>query len=143
MDRLSAVTSSSARLGLSRLYGLSDYGSLPPRSRDEARATGASASAVRSTIDEYIQAGRSVRQAALLDDFAGKPLVVLTAGGGHDAAWAAAQDALATLSTDSTHRVVEGATHDSLISDERDAAGTTQAIVDVVSSVRTARPLAG
>ena len=58
MGRVSALVSSSARLGLSRLYGLSDYGSLPPRSRHEARATVATASQVRSTIDEYIQAER-------------------------------------------------------------------------------------
>ena len=50
---------------------------------------------------------------------------------------------MATLSTNSAHRVIDGATHASLVSDERDAATTTQAIIDVVSSVRTARPLAG
>ena len=43
---------------------------------------------------------------------------------------------LATLSTNSAHRVVDGATHASLIADEEDAAATTQAILDVVASVR-------
>jgi hypothetical protein len=42
----------------------------------------------------------------------------------------------------SVHRVIDGATHDSLIADEEDAAATTQAILDVVSSVRSAGPLA-
>jgi hypothetical protein len=41
------------------------------------------------------------------------------------------------LSTDSVHRVIDAA----MISDEKDAAATTQAILDVVSSVRNARPL--
>jgi hypothetical protein len=40
------------------------------------------------------------------------------------------------LSTNSVHRVVDGATHEDLISNEEDAAATTQAILDVVASVR-------
>jgi len=53
----------------------------------------------------------------------------------------AKQDHLVTLSTNSAHRVVDGATHDSLISDEEHAATTSQAVLDVVSSVRSAGPL--
>jgi hypothetical protein len=67
-------------------------------------------------------------------------LIVLTAGSGHDAAWSAAQNHLATLSTNSVHRVIDGATHEALIADEDDAA-TTQAILDVVPSARNAGPL--
>jgi hypothetical protein len=44
------------------------------------------------------------------------------------------------LSTNSVHRVIDGA-HEDLIADEEDAAATTQAIRDVVSSVRTHQPL--
>jgi pimeloyl-ACP methyl ester carboxylesterase len=143
MGRVSALVSASARLGLSRLYGQLEHGSLPPRSRDEARASNATASHVRSTIDEYVQAAASTGQAASLDDFADKPLVVLTAGSGSDAAHSAAQNDLATLSTNSVHRVIDGATHDSLISNEEHAATTTQAILHVVSSIRSARPLDG
>ena len=51
----------------------------------------------------------------------------------------AAQNHLATLSTNSVHRVIDGATHEALIADEEDAAATTQAILDVVSSVRSGR----
>ena len=141
MGRVSALVSTSARLGLGRVYGQFDYGSLPPRSRHEARASVATASQLRSTIDEYVQAGSSVEQAASLGDFADKPLVVLTAGSGSATGWSAAQNAMATLSTNSVHRVIDGATHASMISDEEDAAVTTQAILDVVSSVRSAGPL--
>jgi pimeloyl-ACP methyl ester carboxylesterase len=140
MGRASALVSASARLGLDRLYGRFDFGSLPPRSRDEVRASVATASNLRSTIDEYVQANRSMEEASL-GDFAGKPLVVLTAGSGNDAAWSAKQNHLATLSTNSVHRVIDGATHEALIAEERDAAATTRAILDVVSSVRTLRPL--
>lgn len=141
IGRVSALVSTSARLGLGRLYGRFAFGSLPPRSRDEVRASIATASNVRSTIDEFVQATASVEQAASLVDFADKPLVVLTADSGHDAAWSAAQNHLATLSTNSVHRVIDGATHEALVADEDDAAATTQAILDVVSSVRSAGPL--
>ena len=122
--RVSVLVSTSARLGLGRLVGVP------------------TASHLRSTIDEYAQASSSAEEAAALRDFADKPLVVLTAGTGSDADWSAKQNALATLSTDSVHRVIEGTTHAALIADEKGAAATTRAILDVVSSVRTARPLA-
>jgi hypothetical protein len=44
------------------------------------------------------------------------------------------------LSTDSSHRVVKGASHPPLIYDDRYAKATTQAILDVVSSVRNNQP---
>lgn len=126
MWRASALLSSSARLGLGRLAG---------------GASTASASYVQSWFDEYIQASASTDQAASLRDFADKPLVVLTAGSGSDAAWSAAQDDLASLSTNSAHRVVDGATHNDMVMDEDAAATTSQGILDVVSSVRSAGPL--
>jgi alpha/beta hydrolase fold len=52
MSRVSALVSTSARLGLGRLYGQFALGSLPPRSRDEVRASVAAPSTLRSTIDE-------------------------------------------------------------------------------------------
>jgi pimeloyl-ACP methyl ester carboxylesterase len=141
LDRVSALVSASARPGLGRLFGHFAADGLPPRSAGEARARSATASAIRSTIDEYVQASASVKQAASLSDFAAKPLVVLTAGSGHDAGWAAAQNHLAGLSTNSSHRVIAGATHEALIADEKPAAATTQAILDVVAAVRQHDPL--
>jgi hypothetical protein len=102
----------------------------------------ATAGNLRSTMDEYVQANTSMEQAGSLRDFAAKPLVVLTAGSGSDAAHLASQDDLATLSTNSAHRVIDGATHEGLIAEEGRAAVTTRAILDVVSSVRSAAPLA-
>jgi pimeloyl-ACP methyl ester carboxylesterase len=141
LSRVSALVSTAARLGLGRLYGQSSFGSLPPRSRDEVRASVATASTLGSTIDEYLQAPASMEQAAALGDFADKPLIVLTAGSGHDAAWSAAQNRMARLSTNSVHRIIDGATHEDLITDQEDAAATTQAILDVVSAVRSPRRL--
>lgn len=141
MGRISTLISASARLGLTRLYSHVAFGSLPPRSRDEVRASLTTASNLRSTIDEYVQANASMGQAAALRDFGDKPLVVLTAGSGSDAAWIARHDKLAALSTSSVHRVVDGADHEALIADEQHSAATTQAVLDVVSSVRSGVPL--
>lgn len=141
IGRVSALVSTSARLGLGRLYSHFAFGSLPPQYRDEVRANLATVSNLRSTIDEFLKANASMEQAASLDDFADKPLVVLTAGIGSDATHSAAQNHLATLSTNSVHRVIDGAKHETLIANKEGAAATTQAILDVVSSVRRAGPL--
>ncbi len=122
-DRVATLVSASARLGVTRLI-------------DQPTP-----SAVRSTIEEYGQGGSSTREAGWLRDFAGKPLVVLTAGIGHDADESAAQDALATLSTASVHRVIQGVDHLGMIADEDGAAATTRAVLDVVGSIQTAVPL--
>jgi pimeloyl-ACP methyl ester carboxylesterase len=141
LARVSVLASTSARLGVGRLFGLG-YGSLPQQSDDEVRAKLATSTSLRSTMDEYIQASASEHEAASLTDFGDKPLVVLTAGRGNDAAWRAAQNKTVTLSTNSVHRVVEGAVHADLVLNRADAAVTTQAIIDVVTSVRSDQPLA-
>ena len=140
LARASVLASTSARLGVGRLFGLG-YGSLPQQSDDQVRAKLAASTSLRSTMDEYIQASASEHEAAALLDFGDKPLVVLTAGNGNDAAWRAAQNKTVTLSTNSVHRVVEGAVHADLVLDRADAAVTAQAINDVVSSVRNNQPL--
>jgi hypothetical protein len=52
-----------------------------------------------------------------------------------------AQNRTTTLSTNSVHRVVDGATHEGLVAEQQYAADTSQAIVDVVTSIRDDRPL--
>jgi pimeloyl-ACP methyl ester carboxylesterase len=141
LGHVAALVSISARLGLARVYGqLTDDG-LPPRSSDEVRAFGATAGNLRSTIDEYVHAAASMQEAASLRDFGDRPLVVLTAGTGNDAAWPAAQNHLATLSTNSVHRIVDAATHEALVGDPDHAVTTTQAVLQVVTAMRSAKPL--
>jgi hypothetical protein len=65
--------------------------------------------------------------------------MVITAGKGQQAGWAGAQDDLATLSRNSVHRVVPDATHTSLLDDQADALVSSQAIRDVIRSVRAAK----
>jgi hypothetical protein len=55
--------------------------------------------------------------------------------------WPSMQDDLATLSTNSTHRVLTDATHSMLVEDEAVARTSSDAILEVVSSVRAATPL--
>jgi pimeloyl-ACP methyl ester carboxylesterase len=141
-DRVSALGAAAARIGLVRVVGNLDYGNLPAQSRGEARANTATADYAAGWIDEFVQANASGAEAAMLTDFADKPLVVLTAGAETNPTHDAAQTELATLSTDSSHRVVEGASHAGLISDEQYAKATTRAVLDVVVSVRSAAPLA-
>ena len=54
-------------------------------------------------------------------------MIVVTAGREQNATWPAAQDKLATLSTNSRHDLVADATHASLVLDETDAAAASQA----------------
>jgi pimeloyl-ACP methyl ester carboxylesterase len=142
MDRLAALLGTTARLGLGRLVSGSDFGDLPSQSRDEMRAAGATESHSRGTVEEYLTASTSGGQAAWLEDFDSKPLVVLTAAVGNDAAEVEKQKQLATLSDESAHRLIKGADHSALIHGEAHAAATSEAILDVVAAVRDEEPLA-
>jgi pimeloyl-ACP methyl ester carboxylesterase len=86
--RVPVLASLAARVGLTRVLGQLDLGSLPPQSRDEARTSAAQAVSVRSVVDEYLRGTASMQEAASLRDFGDKPLFVLTAGE-HPASWMA------------------------------------------------------
>ena len=58
---------------------------------------GTTATGMRSTIDEYVQANTSMGQPGALTDFADKPLVLLTATDGNAAGWQAKQDKVGHL----------------------------------------------
>jgi pimeloyl-ACP methyl ester carboxylesterase len=142
-SRVAALGAAAARVGLVRLVGsFGGYGSLPSQAHDEVRAATATADYASGWIDEFVQANASGAEAAMLTEFGDKPLVVLTAGAETDPTHDAAQTKLAALSPDSSHRVVEGASHAGLILDEPYADATTRAVLDVVASVRSAAPLA-
>ena len=50
------------------------------------------------------------------------------------------QGQMATLSANTSHRVIAGATHGSLMEDEDDASAVISALHDVLVSMRTSRP---
>ena len=142
VERVAALAAASAHLGAGRLLNPISYTTLPPRSRDEARANSSTARHLASFVEEYGAANTSMQQASALTNLHGKPLIVLTADEGiNDNQWQSKQDRMAALSTNSLHRHAN-ATHQSLLDDEADAAVASQAIHDVVVAVRTSRPLA-
>ncbi len=142
LRRASLVFSTVAHFGVGRLIAQSSYATLPPHAKAEARANASTAPHLASFIDEFVQANAAMQQASSLTSLSGKPLIVLTADeGNNDDQWQAKQNHLATLSTNSLHRHAD-ATHESLLDDQADAAAASQAIHDVVVSVRNSTPLA-
>jgi pimeloyl-ACP methyl ester carboxylesterase len=97
-------------------------------------------SAARSARDAVAELPTALDQAKALTSIGDKPLAVVTAGSGQQAGWFEAQERMAGLSSNSVHRVIATATHDSLISGA-DATTSTQAILDVVEAVRSGTPL--
>lgn len=140
MRRLFGPASSLSRLGLAQLFGAGAGAGLPAPAADQVDAFATSTRNIRGQLEELSTLAESLSQSGKLTDLAGKPLAVVTAGEGQQAGWAAAQDRLATLSTNKVHRVVP-ATHGSLLLDETDSAHTVRAIADVVRSIRTRSPL--
>jgi pimeloyl-ACP methyl ester carboxylesterase len=141
MGRVATLISTLARLGLTRALAPAQAGTLPPQSEDESRANLTTGSNLRSFLDEFVQANASAAEAGAFTDFGAKPLVVLTAGTGSDADLIASHERLAAMSTNSVHRVIDGASHQDLLGDERDSTATSQAVHDVVAATRSARPL--
>ena len=67
-------------------------------------------------------------------------MVIVTAARDAEAGWLPLQDQMATLSTNSSHRVVPY-THDALITDQTAAQTSIDAIRDVVHAARFATAL--
>ena len=94
---------------------------------------------LRSFVDEFAQASAPAAEAGAFTDLGAKPLVVFTAGTGSDADLIASHERLAARSTNSAHRVVDGASHQDLLGDEKDSTATSQAILAVVAAIRMRR----
>lgn len=94
----------------------------------------------RNSSDELNMLPTVLRQAQALTSLGDHPLVVVTALSEAPAGWLPAQDNLTSLSTASVHRILPHATHNSLISGV-DAGASSQAILDVLASVRTGTAL--
>ncbi len=130
-----------ARLGIVRLLSNLDPAppELPQKQRAQIDALSPSTREASTTAGEVLAPTQTLRvgsQGSLGD----KPLAVITAGT-HEPEWLDMQDKLATLSSDSIHRVVKGATHTSLLYERSDSQATSAAIVEVVAAVRKDQPL--
>src|SRR5215211_6373297 len=109
---------------------------LPQQQRAQIAALSPSTRQVSTSAGEFL----APTQTRSLRSLGNKPLAVVSAGTS-EPSWLKLQDDLATLSPNSIHRVVKGATHTSLVYDRSDSQATSAAIVEVVSAVRNDRPL--
>jgi hypothetical protein len=112
---------------------------LPQQQREQIDALTPSTRQVTTTALEFLAPTQTLRLGSP-GSLGNKPLAVVTAGAS-EPSWLELQDDLATLSSNSMHRVVKGATHTSLLYERSDAQATSAAIVDVVTAVRNDRPL--
>jgi pimeloyl-ACP methyl ester carboxylesterase len=140
--RMFAVLPSLARLGVAQVLPASAFSSLPEPAASQVRAFATSPRQMRNVRDEQSVYRQVFEQAQALTTLDGKPLVVLTATETQQGTkgWSAAQDRLATLSTNSQHRIAE-ATHVGLLDDKHSFEPSAQAIGDVVQSIRASAPV--
>jgi pimeloyl-ACP methyl ester carboxylesterase len=131
-----------ARLGVVRLLSELDPASpqLPQQQREQIDALTPSTRQWSTSALEFLAPTQTLRLGSP-GSLGNKPLAVVTAGES-EPSWLERQDDLATLSPNSIHRVVEGATHTSLMYDRSDSQATSAAIVGVVAAERNDRQLA-
>ena len=141
--RASALFPSLARLGVGRLAYGANFDSLPPANRQAEFAFWCTPRHARSQRDEWAMAPALMRQAQALTTLGDRPLVVVTAAQGAMDGWLPLQDDFARLSTNCDHRVLQDASHESLVMSRSGAAHAARAIHDVVEAVRTSTVLRG
>jgi len=140
--RLGAVIPFLTRLGVTRLFNVYPaHPDLPPQQRAQIEAFNSSTRQVATTAAEFRATPETTAQVRSTGTLGDKPLAVISAGE-QSSSWLELQDELAALSSDSIHHVVEGATHESLLYESRDAQVTGAAILEVVEVVRNDEPLA-
>ena len=142
LKQLYAVAPLLARIGVIRLSNLIPAPpELPPQQQHaQIDALSPSTHQVSTAAQEFRVSPATTAQARSLRTLGDKPLAVVSAGT-QPPEWLELQDDLATLSPNSMHRVVEGATHTSVVDERSDAQATSAAIVEVVEAVRNDRPL--
>jgi pimeloyl-ACP methyl ester carboxylesterase len=141
-QRMATIAPLISRFGVIRLFNLLPaHPDLPPQQREQIEAFNSSSRQVATTAEEFRATSQTTAQVRSAGSLGDKPLAVVTAGGQSGPGWPEMQEELAALSSDSTHRVVEGATHASLLYERHDAQETIGAILRVVEAVRTDQPL--
>jgi pimeloyl-ACP methyl ester carboxylesterase len=141
LRRATALFPSFARLGVFRLVNVFASDPLPVPTRDEERAVVSAANLNRIQRDEFAELPMTLKEAAELTTLGDRPLIVVTAVKGAAAGWLPLQDRMAGLSTNSVRRILPDTDHPGVIHDKAGAAVASQAILDVVASVRSGVPL--
>ncbi len=139
--RLTAIAALFSRLGLIRLFDVFPAPArLPAHQRAQAEASLSSTRHLVATAQEFSATPQTSAQVRTTQGLGDKPLAVVSAGK-QSPGWLELQKELVALSFNSVHRVVEGATHESLLSEKRDARVTSAAILEVVEAVHNGEPL--
>jgi pimeloyl-ACP methyl ester carboxylesterase len=126
------------RFGYVRLTGLfhSQADGLPARQRSETEAFLASHRHLAATLKESLAWNTLCAEVRCSRGLGNKPLAVVSAGKDVLPGAAELQAELATLATTSTHRVVDGATHVTLVTHLDHSMSVVEAIRQVVEQVR-------
>jgi pimeloyl-ACP methyl ester carboxylesterase len=114
---------------------------LPAQQRAQIEAFNSSTQQLATTVEEFSATPQTNSQVRSTQSLGDKPLAVVSAGQ-QSPDWLEMQDELSALSPNSIHRVVEGATHESLLYDKGDSQVTSAVIEQVVDAGRTDQPLA-
>jgi pimeloyl-ACP methyl ester carboxylesterase len=144
MRRLVPVLPALARVAVTRLMPESPSTALSRTAVAQVQAFATSPRGARNMRDEQSELRTVFTQAQALTTFDPKPLAVVTARENADGTkgWAAAQDRMAALSTNSTHWTAD-TTHVGLLDDATGSQDSVRAITAVVSAIRTGTPLTG
>jgi pimeloyl-ACP methyl ester carboxylesterase len=143
MRRLLPVFPALARVGALHLIPASTATALSPEAAAQVQAFATSPRGANNMRDEQAQLPKVFRQAQALTTFDPKPLAVVTARQNADDTngWAAAQNRMAALSTNSTHWTAD-TTHVGLLDDATGSTDSVRAITAVVTAVSTGTPVA-
>ena len=132
-----------ARVGVARLLSSVGSNDLPADVSARRRALEATPRAASSFAEEFLRLDGILDAAGALPNLGERPLVVVTAMAGASDGWLDQQDRLATLSTNVSHLVFQDFTHDGLIETVAGSSAASEAIVGVVTSVRSGTNLDG
>jgi pimeloyl-ACP methyl ester carboxylesterase len=137
MSTLAGALPGLARVGIARLLSSVGSNDLPADVSERRRALEATPRAASSFGEEFLRLDGILDAAGALPNLGERPLVVVTAMAGASDGWLDQQDRLATLSTNVSHLVFQDITHDGLIETVAGASTASDAIVAVVTSVRS------
>jgi pimeloyl-ACP methyl ester carboxylesterase len=142
MRRLLPVLPTLTRLGAAHLVPPTASTALTPSAAAQVQSFTTSPRGARNMRDEQSELLDVFTQAQALTTFDPKPLAVVTSRENADGTtgWAAAQDRIATLSTNSSHWIAD-TTHVGLLDDAAGTPDSIRAITAVITAVRTGSPL--
>ncbi len=139
--RMGAFVPWLTRLGVIRLSNFYPaHPDLPAKQRAQIEAFNSSTRQVVTTVEEFGVTPQTSAQVRTMGNLGDKPLAVISSGQ-QPPDWLEMQNELAALSSNSIHRVVDRATHESLLYDEGDSQESSAAIEQVVKAARADRPL--